>query len=233
MNRYFSSFPLSSLRTKRPWSGLAEAAKGIRRTIPQDYATFKWKDNEDHFKRFLHPRDLREKVLKKLENMGIHIHLEGKEEIKLQEHKTHSPGKRGSSDKVDDEDHGGWQSAYKATEEVEKLKKAMEKPGAIDFLYGKIIRSHLAHKLAKFKILAFLHAAKIDETALHKMMGIGASLMQDDIKEQDTANFKLIHQGLQLFDDNQLEQYADNLAKSLIEDRGYYALLYIAGFLKL
>ena len=87
--------------------------------------------------------------------------------------------------------------------------------------------------MAKFKILAFLHAAKIDETALHKMMGIGASLMQDDIKEQDTANFKLIHQGLQLFDDNQLEQYADNLAKSLIEDCGYYALLYIAGFLKL
>ena len=33
------------------------------------------------------------------------------------------------------------QSAYKATEEVEKLKKAMEKPGAIEFLYGKIIRS--------------------------------------------------------------------------------------------
>jgi hypothetical protein len=65
------------------------------------------------------------------------------------------------------------------------------------------------------------------------MMGVGASLMQDNTKQQDTTNFKLLHQAVQLFDDNQLEQYADYIAKLLIEDRGYYALLSISGLLKL
>jgi hypothetical protein len=205
----------------------------IRRTIPQDYITLNSEENEDHSKGFLHPRDFRERVLKKLEDEGIFIHLEGKEEIRRQEHKTRRPGKKGSSEDLRDEDHGGKQSAYKVTEEVKKLKNAMEKPGAIDFLYEKLIKTGLAHKLAKFKMLACLHAAKIDEAVLHKIMGIGASLMQDNIKQQDTTNFKLLHQRLQLFDDNQLEQHADNIAKSLIEDRGYYALLSISGLLKL
>jgi hypothetical protein len=218
----------------RPGQINERLANDIRRTIPKDFMKFKSKDNEDHLKRFLHPPDLRERVLKKLENMGIFIHLEGKEEIRRQEHrKTRRPGKKGSSDEVRGDDHGGKQSAYKVTEEVKKLKNAMEKPGAIDFLYEKLIKTGLAHKLAKFKMLACLHAAKIDEAVLHKIMGIGASLMQDNIKQQDTTNFKLLHQRLQLFDDNQLEQHADNIAKSLIEDRGYYALLSISGLLKL
>jgi len=218
----------------RPGQINERLANDIRRTIPKDFMKFKSKDDEGHFKRFLHPPDLRERVLKKLENMGIFIHLEGKEEIKRQEHrKTHRPGKKGSSHEVRGDDHGGKQSAYKVTEEVKKLKKAMEKPGAIDFLYEKLIKTGLAHKLAKFKMSACLHAAKMDEKALHKMMGIEAFLMQDDIRQEDTANFKLLHQRFQLFDDNQIEQYADNIAKSSIEDRGYYALLSIAGFLKL
>ena len=218
----------------RPGQINERLANDIRRTIPKDFMKFKSRDNEDHFKRFLRPPDLRERVLKKLENMGIFNHFEGKEEIKRQgHHKTHRPGKKGSSDEVRGNDRGGKQSAYKVTEEVKKLKKAMEKPGVIDFLYEKLIKTGLAHKLAKFKMCACLHAAKIDEAVLHKLMGIEASLMQDNIKQQDTANFKLLHQRLQLFDDNQIEQYADNIAKSLIEDRGYYALLSIGGFLKL
>jgi hypothetical protein len=208
-------------------------ANDIRRTIPQDYMTLDSEENEDNSKRLLHPRDLRERVLKPLENHGIFIHLEGKAEIRSQERKRHRPGKKSSSDEVRDDDHGGRPSAYKVTEEVEKLKKVMEKPRAIDFLYEKIIRSGLAHKLEKFKMLAFFHATKIDETAIHKMMGVEASLIQGNLKEEDTADFTVLHKGFQLVDDNQLEQFADNIAKSLIEDRGYYALLSIAGLLKL
>ena len=108
----------------------------------------------------------------------------------------------------------------------------MKKPGAIDSLYEKVIKSGLAHRLAKFKVLAFFHATKMDKTVVHKMMSLGASLMQGSIREEDSANFNLLHQGFQLIDDNQLEQYADNIAKSLIEDRGYYALLSIVGLSK-
>lgn len=228
---YARNYPSDSIF--RPRQINKKLANDIRKTIPQDYLKPESEKTDDHFRRFLHSRDLRERVLQKLENMGIFIHLEGKEEIKRQEHKTYRPGKKSSYDEVCDNDRGGKRSAYKVTEKVEKLKNAMEKPEAIDFLYGKIIRSGLAHKLAKFNILSYLHAAKIDETALHKMMGVGASLMQDNIRQEDTASFTLFYQGLQLVDDNQLEQYADRIAKSLIEDRGYYALLSIAGFLKL
>jgi hypothetical protein len=208
-------------------------ANDIRRTIPEFYMKLKSEENEDHFNRFLHSRDLRG-VTKKLENQGIFIHIEGKEEIKRQEHrKRHRPGKKSSSESVRDDDHGGKQSAYKVTEEVKKLKKTIEKPGAIDFLYEKIIKSGLAQKLEKFKMLVCLHAIKMDETAGHKMVAVVASLVQGTVREEDTAKLKLLHQGFQLVDDNQLEQWADNIAKSLIEDRGYYELLSIAGFLKL
>jgi len=216
----------------RPGEINKRLAHDIRKTIVQDYMTLELEEIEDHVKRFLHPRDLRERVLEKLENEGIFIHLE-KKEIRYQEHKKTRPGKKGSSEKVRN-DYGGRLSAYKLTEEVEKLKNAMEKPGAIDFLYEKIIRSGLAHKLAKYKILAWLHTAKIDEKALHRLTGLGASLIQYNVKEEDTAKFKLLHSGLQLFEDNQLEQYADNIAKSAIEDRGYYnAFLFTIGLLKL
>lgn len=208
-----------------------ELANNIRKTITESYSTLALEDNNG-FKGFLNPRDLRERVLKKLENTGIFIHLEGKEKIKSQENKTHRPGRKSSSDEVHD-DPGGKQSAYIITEEVKKLKRAMESPGAIDYLYDKIINSNLAYKFAKFSTLAFFHAAKLDEISTHKMLDIGAAMMQDNMKEKNGSSL-LILQRLQFFDDRQLEQYADKAAQLLIKERGYYVLLsFITGLLKL
>lgn len=106
----------------RPGQINEKLANDIRITIPQDYLKLESEENQAHHKGFLHPRDLRG-VTKKLESQGIFIHLEGKEEIRRQEHcKTRRPGKKSSSYEVHD-DHGGKQSAYKVTEEVEKLKR--------------------------------------------------------------------------------------------------------------
>jgi hypothetical protein len=44
--------------------------------------------------------------------------------------------------------------------------------------------------LAKFHLLIFPHAAKMDDAALIRMMQIGASLFKSDIREKDTVNFK-------------------------------------------
>lgn len=49
------------------------------------------------------------------------------------------------------------------------------------------------------------------------MMGVGATFMGDNIVEEDAASFKLLYQGLQFFDDIQLEQIADSIANSLIQ----------------
>jgi hypothetical protein len=205
-------------------------ANDIRIVTQQNYKEIVVEEHEAE-KGFLHPRDLREGVLEKLEKEGIFLHLEGKKEIRNQQYKTARLGRKSSSDKVHD-DRGGKRSAYIITEEVMKLKKAMEKPGAIDFLHNKVIGSGLAHQLTKFQMLAFLNAAKMNEAAIHNMIGAGASFFQDKIGEDDYESSKIMHQNLQLCGDNQLDQYADNMTKSLIEDRGYYALLFIAGLLK-
>jgi hypothetical protein len=52
--------------------------------------------------------------------------------------------------------------------------------------------------LAKFHLLIFPHAAKMDNAALIRMMQIGASLFKSDIREEDTVNFKDIFKNLQL-----------------------------------
>ena len=108
-------------------------ANDIRNTITESYPTLDLEDN-NQFKGFLNPRDLRERVLKKLEKEDIFIHLEGKNKIRSQENKMHRPGRKSSSDEVHN-GTGGKQSAYIITDEVEKLKKAIESPEAIDYLY--------------------------------------------------------------------------------------------------
>jgi len=59
--------------------------------------------------------------------------------------------------------------------------------------------------LAKFHLLIFPHAAKMDDAALIRMMQIGASLFKSDIREEDTVNFKDIFKNLQSSDDSHLE----------------------------
>ena len=175
---------------------------------------------------------MRERVLKKLEKEDIFIHLEGKNKIRSQENKMYRPGRKSSSDEVHN-DTGGKQSAYIITDEVEKLKKAIESPEAIDYLYDKIINSNLAYKFAKFNVLAFFHAAKLDVESTRKLLGIGASMMEDNIKEKNDS-ILLMLQRLQLCDDHQLEQYADKAAQFLTKERDYYTLLsFITGLLKI
>jgi hypothetical protein len=177
----------------------------------------------DLIKRFMHPRDLREKVLKNLEDQGILLHLEGKEE-----HEKRHPGKPSKKS-----DRGGKPSLYIATEDFEKLKKAMNKSDALDFLHDKVIKSGLAFKLAKYLFQVILYTAKMDEQVIQRLMGIGASFFQSKLTQNDSSKSSVIHQRLQTMDDDQLEQYAAIIAKSIIEDREYYALLFLAGVLRL
>ena len=109
----------------------------------------------------------------------------------------------------------------------------MEKPEALDYLYNKVIRSRLAHKLAKFIFLIFLHGAKMNEKFLISMMGVGASFFQESQTSDGIASFRDMFQQLQKLDDKQLEEIADKLAKDAIEDRGYYRVLFMPGLLKL
>lgn len=173
-------------------------------------------------------------VLKRLENEGIFLNITGKKEIRDAQHGRHHPGKKTSSDE-DHNDRGGKPSAYKVTDEFVKLKKTMEKPEAIDLVRKKLIQSRLAYRLHEFGTLAFLHAAKIDQTVLPKIIKWGNAFTQDDLTEAENepSNFIAFFEKLQLFDDNQLKQFAAKCAEFLIEDRDYYKFFSMSGLFKL
>jgi hypothetical protein len=181
---------------------------------------------------YLHPSELR-KVLKKLEKMGVFLHITTKDKIKDLERGTRHPGKKPSSYEGN-RDRGGKPSVYRLTEDFEKLKNVMEKPGAVELLYEQIAKSGLAYQLTKFLQLGLWHAAKMDETLLHKLIGLGASFVQDGLREEDKVEFKAIHKKLQLLNDNQIEQIADQAAEFLVQNRDYYKFFVsTSGLLKL
>ena len=208
-----------------------QIANDIRKTIIESYPTLAVEDNNS-FKGFLDPRDFRERVTKKLEDAGIFLHLEGKNKIRSPEDKTPRPGRKRYCDEVH-VDHGGKPSAYKTTEKVEKLKKTIKKPKAIEYVYEKIMSSNLPHRFAKFSLLAFFHMAKLDEVSLHKMMGIGKVMIMDNIKQIDKSELVNFQRFLRRIDDHQLEHIADNRAQLLINEPNYQVLLlFLAGLSK-
>ncbi|HET9807787.1 MAG TPA: hypothetical protein VFP49_12845 [Nitrososphaeraceae archaeon] len=206
-------------------------ANDIRNTIIESYPRLVLED-PSNFKGFLPPRDLRERVTKKLVDCNILNELEGKEAIRKEEQKTRLPGRKSSSDEVRD-NLGGKPFAYQATDEVEKLKKTIKKSGAIEYVYDRIMSSNLPHKFAKFSLLVFFHASKLDEIATQKMLGIGAAMMKDMGRRIDRSELLSFKRFLDSFDDEKLEQYADEGAQFLINERTYHTLLFfLAGLLK-
>lgn len=181
--------------------------------------------------RFLHPRKLT-KVLRQLEKMGIFFHIKTKSEIRDLERGKRRAGKKPSSE--DNRDLGGKPSGYKSTKEFEKFKNVIEKPEAVELLYDEIVKSGLAQKLIKFILLAFWHAAKMDETYFDKSVRFGAAFFQDTLQNEDNANFEAIHKSLEVLDDNQLEQLADGYIDLIMHDRRYYkGMIIFLSFLKL
>jgi hypothetical protein len=190
---------------------------------------------EDSQRGYLDPRDLSE-VLKKLEEGGIFIHVEGKDEMRRNYRQIRHPRKKSSASDEINNDRGGKPSAYMITPEFEKLKSVMEKPEAIDLLHNKLIDSNLAFKIEKYKTLIILHAIKMDETVLHKLVKFGASFVKDGIKigEKELSDFKTIHEQLQPLDDNQLEQVAMKGAELFMKEIDYHKFLIVmCGLFKL
>jgi hypothetical protein len=170
----------------------------------------------------LDPSSLR-RVLKDHEESGTLLHLTKKDEIKEFERETRRPGKKTSSD----QDNGGKPSAYLLTEELQKMKNVMEKPGAKELFYMQIDIDDLAYKLMKYIMLAVLHAAKTDENALSTLLSFGAAPIQHAIKKEDILEFNAKHQWL--LDHNHLEEFVNSAAEDFVRSHGFDKFL-IAAF---
>ena len=121
-------------------------------------------------------------------------------------------------------------SEYILTEETERLKRAMNEPAGIEYIYQKISKSRLLEKVIKFQILAFLYAAKIDKKILDATKGATAVFFQEPLSRVDTTD---LFQQLQKIDDDKLEQLVNSNIKSIIEDQGIYTILFFTELVKL
>ena len=109
----------------------------------------------------------------------------------------------------------------------------IKKSKAIEYVHEKIMSSNLPHRFAKFSLLVFFHLEKLDEVSLHKMMGIGKVIVNDDIKQIDKSHLVNFQRFLSRIGDHQLEQLADNGAQLLIKEPNYQVLLlFLAGLSK-
>lgn len=101
-------------------------ANDLRNIIEQDYDQA---EGGREVSILLHRRDLRERVLKRLETLGVFMHLEGKQEIKRHEHKVRTRRKKSAGNQNGD-DRGGYPSAYMMTKDFVKIRKTIEKTGS-------------------------------------------------------------------------------------------------------
>ena len=181
----------------------------------------------EYITKFLNSRDLREGVLRKLEKQEILMHLTTKDEILNQS--TKFSNKRTSSKRIHNE-RGGKLSAYILSEETEKLKRALDKPAGVEYIYRKVSKSRLLEKGIKFLMLVFLYAAKIDKKSLDVTKGATAVFFQEPPSRADTTD---VFQELQKIDDDRLEQLVESKIKSIIEDQRIYTILFFTELVKL
>jgi len=176
----------------------------------------------------LHRRDLRERVLKRLETLSVFMHLEGKQEINRQ---VATPGKKRAGNQ--NGDRGGYPSAYMMTKDFVKIRNTIEKTAAVEYIHAKLISSNLALVLTKHILLPFLYAAKMDKKAFITMMTMGAKFMNDRLTGDDINRFDVSFQNLQSYTDTEMRAIAENVAKFLMSNRSYYEqLLFFIALMK-
>jgi hypothetical protein len=182
---------------------------------------------------FLHPRDLRERVLTKDVDLNMLIHVEGKKSISAYESKIEKQRTKAPTNE-DIKDRGGYPSAYVISDEVMRIRSISEKMGAANYIRERMNEYGIGYDLSKYLMEALFHAAKMDKRMLPFIIGTGARFMNDNLTESGIHNMEPISQRLQLISDSDLQTFAENVAKFLTENQGYHELLiFLSTFIKL
>jgi hypothetical protein len=138
---------------------------------------------------FLHPRDLRERVLTKDVHLNMLVHVEGKKSIstyesKIKKQRTKAP----TSENI--KDRGGYPSAYVISDDVMRIRSISEKTGAANYIRERMNGYGLGYDLMKYLMEAVFLAAKMDKRILPLMFGTGARFMNDNLPESDVHKKK-------------------------------------------
>ena len=184
---------------------------------------------KEHPGLLLHPRDLRERVLKILQDEGVIQHLEQEGEIRGQKRKKRLRGKP----KQYVANRGGRLSEYKVSERIDKLKKTIEKRGV-----HALNETGLIEKLIENNIFLFIRAARtLDEVAYQRLMGSAHIFLYDSIEEACSECNEDLKTGLQYLKakrGDQLQQEAHYAAQTAIKSLDYpYFLLFLTTLFEL
>jgi len=189
---------------------------------------------KEHPGLLLHPRDLRERVLKILQDEGVIQHLEEEGEIRGQKRKKRLRGKP----KQYVANRGGRLSEYKVSERIDKLKKTIEKRGAMEYFVHALNETGIIEKLIENNILLFIRAARtLDEVAYQRWMGSAHVFLYDSIEEACSECKEDLKTGLQYLKakrEDQLQQEAHYAAQTAIKSLDYpYLLLFLTTLFEL
>jgi hypothetical protein len=161
-------------------------------------------------RKFIHSRDLRERVLEPLEAEGILLHRDQEQAKKSSIYQQQGKRKSVSNSM---RDRGGMRSVYTTADHVNRLKGILEKPASLDYLLDRLIKSGLAYKTTKFFVSTALYAMKMDERRYFGLLGVGEAARRQRVLGSDIDKFKTLHNGLEILDDRVLEEHADRIAK--------------------
>lgn len=173
---------------------------------------------------FLHPRDLRERVLKKAEELNIFVHVEGKKNIgarmkNIKKQRAKAPPNENI------EDHGGYPSAYASSEEIIRIRNIAEKAGAADYIREKMNGYGLGFEMTRYLMEVLFYSARMDKQMLPIIIGVGARFMNDNLAKSDVDQLEQVFLRLQACTDNDLKTFAYHAANFLIQHQSYHELL--------
>jgi hypothetical protein len=218
--KYMGTLPVG--QTFRP--------KMINQRLLSDMRNFNERDRIDILEserpaqQFLHPRDLRECVLKKLQVDGIIHHMEEEGVIRGQRRKRMHRGKASNQSVVN---VGGRLSEYRVSERIDEMKKTMEKHGAIEYFaealhyfYG----TEFINALIENFMLVSLHALRtLDDVVSMRVAGM--TYYYGTITETFSEDFRSMLQDLKALSEDQLKQEAHDRAQSALECWDFYYFL--------
>jgi hypothetical protein len=207
-------------------------ANDTRYTLKNDALTGN-EDSTSSTGNFLHPRDLRERVLEKNVDWNILAHLEGKKNISAHKSKIKEKHTK-AHENQNIEDRGGFPSAYVISDEIMQIRSIAGKTGAANYIRERMNLYGLGYDLAKYLMEALFHAAKMDKGMLPLIIGIGTRMcMNNDLAESEISEIQTFSQSLQSISDSDIEILADNAAKLLIADQGYNEMLiFVSTFIR-
>jgi hypothetical protein len=214
---------LKNMEFSRPYTSNElnkKLAKDIGYNTEQQTIIADFKNELDNNKRYLKPSTM-SKALKTLQQEGLLLNIRGKREAK---HIRSLRGKRKSKE-YSTFARGGYISYHELSLDVDRLKKVMSKPKAVEVIHNSLKKSGWLHKYLKLLIkdsFYIVRNSKEQDNSMYELVKGANPYIQSG-----RSSWKSFRKYLLSLDDQQLEQAAEKLAIHTMKNpNGLHYVLY-------